>query len=131
MTIWEIFFKRVDNLIVQMNRFTPSEPLFKDSKEIDNYVLYNFGKKPASGQIKQYWLSIAKMYFSVGNYSMTTEFLFRLILISPQNYEVNSWNKVIFILRIKTFIIYLLCHMAGVLLGKEDSILIFHLMLIF
>ncbi|GET04349.1 hypothetical protein GLOIN_2v1058196 [Rhizophagus clarus] len=70
-----------------MSRFTPTKPLFKDSQEIDDYVLYNFGKKPTSGQIKHYWLSIAKMYFSVGNYSMTTEFLFRLILISPKNYE--------------------------------------------
>ncbi|GBC14360.1 uncharacterized protein OCT59_024540 [Rhizophagus irregularis] len=70
-----------------MSRFTPSKPLFKDSKAIDNYVLYNFGQKPTSGQIKHYWLSIAKMYFSVENYSMTAEFLFRLILISPQNYE--------------------------------------------
>jgi hypothetical protein len=74
----------------KMSRFTPSKTLFRDSKEIDDYVLYNFGKKPTSSQIKHYWLSIAKMYFNVGNYSMTTEFLFRLILISPQNYEVNS-----------------------------------------
>ncbi|CAG8516742.1 2053_t:CDS:10 [Funneliformis mosseae] len=70
-----------------MSRFTPSKTLFKDSKEIDNYVLHNFGKKPTSIQIKHYWNSIAKLYFNLGNYSMTAEFLFRLLLISPQNYE--------------------------------------------
>ncbi|RHZ46291.1 hypothetical protein Glove_627g26 [Diversispora epigaea] len=73
-----------------MSRYIPSEAAFKNSSEIDLYVIQTFGKIVAPERILQSWFSIANLYFKIGNYSQSEKYLLELLRIQPHNQEANE-----------------------------------------
>ncbi|CAG8529431.1 3839_t:CDS:10 [Racocetra persica] len=73
-----------------MGRYTPSPAVFNTDSEIDEYVSQTIGTDVSPNRIQYSWLSIANLYFKVGNYSKTEKYLLELLKLQSEDYEAND-----------------------------------------